>query len=153
MIKLLSALENRLDPFRSGDNVFVGLRAHGTFESLHLRAACRSESAVPLVEATSHQREWTVQEVTGTLVGFWSPAYSRAVAVTGYHLHFLSDDRSQAGHVLDLASPRLEVAFHDVHDLHLALPESAEFLRADLSGDPTAALDVAEHGTDRGAVR
>jgi len=149
----LSALESRLDGFRSGDNLFVGLRAHGTFESLHLRAACRSESSVPLVEATEHQREWTVHRVTGTLVGFWSPAYSRSVAVTGYHLHFLSDDHSQAGHVLDLSGSRLEVAFHDVHDLHLALPESAEFLRADLSRDPTVALDVAEHGSGRGAAR
>lgn len=139
-------LEQQLDPHRLGDNLFVAIRIDGTFDALRLRAACRTDGSVPLLEATANQREWTLEGATGTLVGFWSPVYARSIAVAGYHLHFLSDDHTSAGHVLDVSShTTLEVALHDVHDLRVALPETAEFVRADLSADPTAALDVAEH--------
>ena len=48
--------------------------------------------------------------------------------------------------IVQRASGReLELAVHLEADLHLALPENAAFLQADLSGDPEAALAVAEH--------
>jgi acetolactate decarboxylase len=138
-----------VDGMRGSDNLFVGIRVRGTFAHLALRAACRTAEHVPLVEATRSQHEWALDQVTGTLVGFWSPSYSRSVAVPGYHLHFVSDDRGQAGHVLGLSAQVLEVELHVIDDLHLALPETESFVHADLTGDPTAALDVAEHARDR----
>lgn len=146
----LDDLVAHLDRERSTDNLFVGIKAVGTFARLRLRAACRTELGTPLLVATEHQEEWELRGATGTLVGFWSPTYSRAVAVPGYHLHFLSDDRRQAGHVLAMAAPRLRVELHELRDVHLALPESASFVHADLNRDGTADLDVVEHGTGRG---
>ena len=148
----LADLEAHIDADRPSANLFVGVRAHGTFDRLVLRAACRTEHGTSLVEATANQREWSLAGVTGTLVGFWSPPYSRAVSVAGHHLHFLSDDRQQAGHVLDLSAAHLVVQQHDVHDVHVALPESTAFLRADLAGDNEAALDVVERGVGRGST-
>ena len=145
----LGSLIERLDGERTTDNLFLGIRATGTFERLDLRAACRTELGVPLVEATSHQEEWSLSEVRGTLVGFWSPTYSRAVAVPGYHLHFVSDDLQQAGHVLGLRIGALHVELHELHDIHLALPESESFVHADLRRDPSDDLEVAEHETRR----
>jgi alpha-acetolactate decarboxylase len=43
----------------------------------------------------------------------------------------------------------LEAQIHDVDDLHLALPETKHFLHADLTQDPSAALDKAEQAHDR----
>src|SRR5262249_7834217 len=44
---------------------------------------------------------WTHAEVSGTLVGVRSPAWALGLNVPGYHWHFLSDDRTVGGHVLD----------------------------------------------------
>jgi acetolactate decarboxylase len=64
--------------------------------------------------------------------------------VPGYHLHLLSDDHCHAGHVLELQSRELELELHRESHLQLVLPETPSFLKADLSGDPAAALAKAE---------
>ena len=65
--------------------------------------------------------------------------------IAGYHLHFLSDDHTAGGHVLDCRGSRLEVRLQEESDVHLALPDTVAFRDADLTGDPTADLDRAEH--------
>lgn len=137
-------LTGRLDELRDNDNLFVGLRLRGHFQSIHYRVACRAEAGMDLVSATSHQAEFQLKELSGTLVGFWTPSYARTINVPGYHLHLLSDDHRHAGHVLDLHCDQLDVEMHREDALHLALPETPGFLKADLSGDPAAALAVAE---------
>ncbi len=82
--------------------------------------------------------------IEGTLVGFWAPAYAQAVNVPGYHFHFLSEDRTFGGHVLDVRATSLVAALHIESDIHLALPRTAEFLDADLSGDTSGDLRIAE---------
>jgi acetolactate decarboxylase len=66
------------------------------------------------------------------------------VSVPGYHLHFISADRTVGGHVLGLRARELSVRLQTESDLHLALPETAEFLTADLSGDHREELRRAE---------
>jgi acetolactate decarboxylase len=67
------------------------------------------------------------------VVGFWTRAIYRGIAVVGLHLHFLSEDRSIGGHVLDLAahSGDLHVAAFARFDLHL--PTDDLFLRTELT--------------------
>jgi acetolactate decarboxylase len=135
---------SRLDRLRDNNTLFAGLRLEGQFERMHYRVACRAEAGTDLVSATSHQAEFQLENVSGTLVGFWTPSFARTINVPGYHLHLLSDDRQHGGHVLDLHCRELKVALHREDELHLALPETPDFLKADLSGDPAAALAVAE---------
>lgn len=137
-------LEAQLDDCRTSENAIVGIRIHGTFESLRVRAACKSELGIDLVAATSSQSEFAFENITGTLVGFWSPGYTRAISIPGYHVHFISDDRHSGGHVLGLSAGKLSVDLHHVSDVHLAIPETQAFLEADLSGDTTQALETAE---------
>ena len=86
-------------------------------------------------------------DIAGTLVGFWSPPYSKSISITGHHMHFISADRKHGGHVLDLSTDALFVELNDVNEVRLAIPETSAFLGADLTGDTTEALDIAEgHG-------
>ena len=133
-----------LDGLRPSENVFVGIRGDGEFDLLSMRAICRARPSEGLLEATKHQSEFTREGISGTLVGFWSPEYSRAVSVPGYHLHFVSDDRSLGGHVFGLSAPDLRFSLHTESELHLAMPETEEFLTADLAGDHGDELDEAE---------
>ncbi len=142
----LADLTAALDASRPSENLFVGIRADGRFERLSLRAACAAESGENLLEATAHQSEFRVVDMEGTLVGFWAPLYARAVNVPGYHFHFLSNDRGLGGHVLDMVAGPLDLSIHVESELHIAIPETEEFLAADLSGDHQEALHQAETG-------
>ena len=139
-------LTSRLDAMRPNVNDFFAWRITGHLDRLRMRAACRHASGTPLVEAVADQAVFDMGDISVTIVGFWSPPYAEAVTVPGYHLHAVSDDRRHGGHVFDLAAGRLSVAMHRVSDLHLALPETAEFLQARLSGETSAALDRTERG-------
>ena len=121
------------------------MRVDGHFDAVHVRAACRTAPGVPLAVATEQQAEFELAGVDGTMVGFWSPPYASGVEIAGYHLHFLSDDRRAGGHVLDCRGRGLRVRVQEESDVHLALPDTAAFRAADLTGDPTADLDRAEH--------
>lgn len=143
----IESLFTELDALRSSENVFAGIRVDGGFEGLSMRAACPARPGESLLEATRHQSEFDVMDLTGTLVGFWAPEYATSVSVPGYHFHFISDDRSVGGHVFGCRGRDLRVRLHTESDLHLALPETAEFLTADLGGDHSADLREAETRT------
>lgn len=152
-IETLRELTTSLDDARPSENIFVGVRVDAEFDRLSLRAACHASPGESLVEATSHQSEFEASDIKGTLVGFWAPKYVSSISVPGYHLHFISSDRSLGGHVFDVTAERAEVSVHVESDLHIAIPESSEFLEADLAGDHRPALDLAESTTNRGVSR
>jgi acetolactate decarboxylase len=143
----LADLTAAVDGLRPSENVFVGLRVEGQYSRLALRAACAAAPGEDLLEATAHQSEFNVIDETGTLVGFWAPLYARAVNVPGYHFHFISEDRRLGGHLLGMEAGPLEVGVHVESELHVAIPETEEFLAADLSGDHEEALHRAETGS------
>ncbi len=137
-------LTARLDGLRDSANLFVAIRLRGVFERIRYRVACKAELGVDLVSATNAQATFDLENVAGTLVGFWTPSYARTINVPGYHLHLLSDDHRHAGHVLELESNELSLELNRESHLQLVLPETPGFLKADLSGDPAAALAKAE---------
>ena len=140
----MASLESRIDAFRPSQNIFTGIRLDGLFERLDLRAACKALPGEDLVTATGHQSEFSLENIEGTLVGFWTPAYAKALNVSGYHLHFISADRRRGGHLLNLQARELTALIHFETDFHMAIPETPAFLHADLRSDPSSALDVAE---------
>jgi len=140
----LAELTAALDRLRRSDNLFFALRMDGTFAIVHTRAACKAEEGVSLIAATAHQAEFTMKDATGTIVGFWTPPYARSLNVSGWHLHFLTDDRKGGGHVLECSGSGFAAAVQDLDDVRLAIPETREFLEADLTQDPTAALNITE---------
>jgi alpha-acetolactate decarboxylase len=87
----------------------------------------------PLSELGDAQKINRYQNVVGSIVGFWSPAYMDGVSVSGLHMHFLSEDRMHGGHVLELEAKQeicLEAAV--LNDFKLELPKNEEFDQATL---------------------
>jgi acetolactate decarboxylase len=143
------ALAARLDGMRRSANLFSAVRIEGGFGRIRARAVCKAATGVSLVDATSHQAEFTFTNVLGTLAGFWTPSYARSLNIAGWHLHFVTGDRTGGGHLLDCEGLGLRVQMQDLADVLIAMPETAAFLQADLGQDPSRALDVAERGGRR----
>jgi len=137
-------LTSRFDTLRHSDNVFFAFRVDGQFEYVHTRAMCRTQEGVPLIQAAAVQPEFEFHEIKGTLVGFWTPEYAKTFNVPGYHLHFVSDDRTHGGHLLQCRGSNLRLQIQREGNYHIALPETEDFLKADLRRDPAADLAKAE---------
>ena len=48
-----------------------------------------------------NQTTFNLNQVEGTLVGFFFPDSMNGVDAIGYHLHFLTDDHTAGGHLLE----------------------------------------------------
>lgn len=119
--------------------LIYAIRIRGRFAELHTRTVMEQKPPYPpLTEATEAQAETRFADVTGVVVGFRTPDYQQGISVAGYHLHFLTDDRTAGGHVLNFVVEDGLVAVGGASQLHLSLPTSGAFLGAQLSGPDLA---------------
>lgn len=136
------ALEKLVNARQGRPNLFCALRVHGRFTTMKTRSVPRQARPYPpLAEVAKGQAVFTMQEVSGTIVGFRCPAFVKGVNVPGYHLHFLSDDRRQGGHILAFTLAEGSAELMTLSALHLDLPAgSGGFQGADLAQDRSADL-------------
>jgi acetolactate decarboxylase len=140
-----SALVAALDALVPDTEPVVAVRVDGTFEHLLLRSVTGQQPPYPpLAEVVRHQTEWTVDAAVGSLIGFRFPDGSSGIEVAGYHLHFISDDRTVAGHVLDLTLLDGTARVDGAHELHVEVP-------AGLSLGEPGALAEEIHAVEGGA--
>lgn len=132
------------DRFRNSDNLFYAIRIDGHFSHVHTRAMRAAPDGLSLAKAAAIQPEFSFNDLDGTLVGIWAPQFASALNVAGYHFHFLSQDRTKGGHLLECSGDNLRIRVERLNEFHLCLPESEEFLKADLTRDPSRDLAYAE---------
>lgn len=127
-------------------NMIYAVKIHDTFPSVTVRAIPAQEPPYPtLAEAAKEQGVHTYPNITGTVVGFYTPVFLKGLNAQGYHLHFLADDHLRGGHVLDLMIPPESTVEYDVTpEFTMVLPTSGAFTGTDLSADLSSALATVE---------
>ncbi|QBR03641.1 acetolactate decarboxylase [Paraburkholderia pallida] len=140
----LGEFEKKCDVLRVSSNIFYALRIDGTFSRIRTRAVSPPPKNGRLIDAAKVQAEFEFNDIAGTLVGIWSPGFSSAFSVPGYHFHFVSDSRTHGGHLLACSSEILRVRAERLTDFHLVLPTSESYLKADLSKNSADELAYAE---------
>jgi acetolactate decarboxylase len=127
-------------------NLFYAIKITGKFKAMLTRAVPGQKKPYPPLQVVTRvQPEFPMQNVSGTIVGFRCPPYVKGINVPGYHLHFISDDRTQGGHILsfDMISGACQVDMLDQYSL--ALPTKTQgFAETDLSKDRSKELEEAE---------
>ncbi len=98
-----------------------------------------------LTEVVTEQHIFELHDVTGTMLGFRFPDYAEGIEVGGYHLHFISEDRTRGGHVLGCDwSQALRVQLDPSSDLHVELPPGIALADPDLAAGTHAAVELVE---------
>lgn len=142
----LIGIEKLIDRYAPNQNLTCAYKIDGKFKMMRTRSVPRQNKPYPtLVEVAANQPEFRMENVSGTIFGFRFPAYMKGLNMTGYHLHFLSSDRTQAGHILDLEliSGKCEVDI--LTRVVVQLPEKdPAFAATDLSKDRSLELQKAE---------
>jgi acetolactate decarboxylase len=139
-----SELQKRCDAIRTSGNIFYAFRLDGKFNRVRTRAVKPPQKGGRLIDAAKAQSEFHFTDVIGTLVGLWSPGFSSTFSISGYHFHFLSEDRTEGGHLLECETGSIRLQMEPLTDFHLALPETESFLKADLDKNSAGELAYAE---------
>ena len=141
-----TALEKIIDQSFSNPNLFYAIRIKGKFARMKTRSVpAQRKPYLPLSEVTKSQPEFTMEDVSGTIVGFRCPPYVKGINVPGYHLHFISNDFKKGGHILNFEVANGTCEIDLLNQFFLILPENQEsFKEVDLSRDRSEELEQVE---------
>ncbi|SKA98426.1 acetolactate decarboxylase [Agreia bicolorata] len=138
----------RIIELEDSQNYLFAVRVRGRFESVVTRTVRRQEKPYPpMREAVKDEAIVTFESISGTVAGFRTPLYERGIGVPGGHVHFIDDELSTGGHVLDFVLEHGRVDICKGSDLQLRLPLSTTFGEADL--DPADLDDQVRNAENR----
>ena len=126
--ELKTALNNIIDS-HFGLNSMHMARIDGEFELVD----ARSESGYNSVHVDlktilgKTQRAFKFEKIKGTLVCVYFPDYMDGINASGWHLHFISEDRKHGGHVFDIIMKSGEGQISKINSIELKLPDEPIF--------------------------
>ena len=89
------------------------------------------------------------ENVTGTVVGLYCPAYMSMLNAVGWHFHFISDDRQVGGHVVDFRFDKASIKWDYTQEFNMKLPGSDAFNGFDLTVDQSEDIKKVETGESK----
>lgn len=125
-------------------NRFYAIRIDAEFPAVRTRAIPKQSAPYPTLAQAAKGQVITSFAGRGTLVGYYSPPFVKAVNVPGFHWHFLTEDRTGGGHVLGCSMAPATAAVDSLSTLTVRLPEGRGFDELDLAGDKTGDLHAVE---------
>lgn len=131
------SIDETLDAFNpNAKNLFMTYRVHGTFEYLKCRTVRgQSYKGEPLSDLGKKQSVEEYRDVTGTIIGIRTPENWQGFGVAGEHLHFVNDERSAGGHVLEVKAGKVSMQMAVASNVHIELPTTEDFNEAKLVTD------------------
>jgi len=138
-------LEQYLDSLLPTKNIFYAIKITGEFEYIKTRSVPVQEKPYPkLVEVAKNQPTFEFSNVEGIMVGFRCPVYVEGINVPGYHMHFITRDRTSGGHLLECRMRDVKIEIDNTSAFYMVLPETGGFREVNLSGDKQAELEKVE---------
>ena len=134
-----SALCFELDQMvaKRGKNRFYMIRIDGVFQEVNVRSVYGQEGPYKrLAEVMeSDQTFFDYENIEGTMVGLYCPPYMSHLNAVGWHLHFISKDKSKGGHVLGVKIADAVLTWDDTDAFQMRLPQNDMFAGFDLAVD------------------
>jgi acetolactate decarboxylase len=141
-----NSLGNFINGHLATRNVPYAIKIKGRFGYIKIRSVPVQNKPYPvLAEVIKRQSIFEFRDIEGTLVGFRMPDYAQGINIAGYHLHFLSQDRSKGGHLLECAIDNAVVEVDLLNRIVVNLPESRNFYSLDFSSGASES-STAENG-------
>ncbi len=127
-------------------NQTYAIKITGIFDSLKLRSVPKQQPPfILLSEVVKYQAIFNIPTSKGTMIGFLTPDFATALNVSGFHFHFLNDEATKGGHVLNSILKKATIQIAIMTAIQLQLPNSKAFNQLNLSGVDKEQLYKAEH--------
>lgn len=136
---------------KRGENRFYVIRIDGTFGEMNVRSEyAQEEPYEPLVDVLKHdQTFFDYTDIEGTVVGLYCPPYMSDLNAVGWHLHFISKDKTRGGHVLGLSFEEATIIWDNTDGFEMRLPQNEMFNGFDLTVDQSEDIEDIETGAGK----
>ena len=132
-----------------GINRFYMIRIDGLFREVNVRSVYPQEEPYRrLAEVLSQEQTlFDYENIEGTMVGIYCPPYMASLNAVGWHLHFLSKDKTKGGHMLGVNVEDAVLTWKDLNAFEVRLPQGERFSGFDLTVDQSADIEKVEKNT------
>ena len=124
------------------------VRIDGMFGHISARAAAPYRSQhVPLRDVLDvTQKNFVFEEIRGSLVCVYFPDYMDGINASGWHFHFISEDRSCGGHVFALSMHEGTAGLCRIMRIEIRIPSDPAFDTYSLKEASRAEIKKVEQG-------
>ena len=151
-LKDFAAVTAELDKIvaENGKNHFYFVRIDGKFKKLKVRSEPKQEEPYkPLDQVlAAEQAEFDLEDIGGTVVALYCPDFMNGLNTPGWHLHFISEDKTKGGHVLGIEVDEATVKYDVTPGFKMYLSGTDEFQSMDLAKNVDQAIHDAETKTN-----
>jgi acetolactate decarboxylase len=142
------SLYKYLDSVLQNSNGMHAIHIQGKFSTIKTRAfpPVASKPYRPLADMLNLQQFFSYAAINGDLVGYKLPEYMDGANITGYHFHFLSQDKKSGGHIIDFTAENLIIEIDYLNSFTVDIPQTAEFNTYDFKKDRRKELESVESG-------
>lgn len=100
----------------------------------------------PMAQLLSLQQFFNFENIDGDLIGYRLPSYMEGANISGYHFHFLSEDKTKGGHIIDFATKHIIIEIDELDSFSIQPPPTAAFQNFDLDKDRRNEVKAVELG-------
>ncbi len=126
--KLNEVLTLRIEEVFGLNSMHV-VRIDGVFLKIKARSEAPYKSQhVGLKDVLSlTQKDFEFRDIDGSLVCVYYPDYMDGINAPGWHIHFVSEDRSRGGHVFDIEMSEGSALFNKIDRIEITMPTDPAF--------------------------
>jgi len=107
------------------DTIAYAIMIEADFDSITIRSVPgQQEPYPPLVDVVANQTTMRLESVHGTMIGYYISEGLGEINVPGFHMHFLSQDLSYGGHVLDVEFSDVRVYMDPIRTCSVLVADS-----------------------------
>ena len=95
--------------------------------------------------STAKQRRvFDYENIEGTMIGLYCPPYMSQLNAVGWHMHFISKDKTKGGHMLGVNIADAVLTWDNADSFRLRLPQNEKFDSFDLTVDQSEDIEKIE---------
>ena len=127
-------------------NIFHMAKIEGEFDTVAMRSVAGSTPPYKITgsHVEPNQKCYALEQTRGLAVALRCPDYMDRLNMPGWHLHYITDDRSIAGHVTGLTVRQAKADFCSISRFEMMLPRDEAFGSLELlniSNDAVRAME------------
>lgn len=129
-----------------GANRFYMIRIDGMFNEINVRSIYAQERPYKRLSEVMERDQtfFDYENIEGTLVGLYCPPYMASLNAVGWHMHFISKDKTRGGHVLGANISDATLAWSGIDGFRMQLPQNEMFDELDLTVDQSEDIKIIE---------
>jgi len=131
-----SELKTYIDQLLPTKNIAYAIKINGQFDYIKTRSVPKQSKPYPvLVDVLKTQPTFEFYDSKGTIIGFRLPSFMSPANASGYHFHFLTEQKNAGGHLLECRTEDVTIELDYTDKWQTLLPSDSEFYNVNITDE------------------